>query len=165
MRRRLGPLLAGFALAAPLLAGCGSSTTTAHDSSGSAAPPGPSSSSASGAVDYRVVKLLSQTAAGGTVSSTLTPLADAGDVKAFGRQFRMPAMAGRIAAVMRSADLPSDRLLMGAVVSVGCDVPPGVDVFRQGGELSITAQEVPSPLPECLAPVTTVALVSLPAPS
>ena len=50
-------------------------------------------------------------------------------------------------------------MLLGSVVSVGCDVPPGVDVHRTGGGLAITAQKVAAPTKECFAPVTTVALV------
>ncbi len=48
---------------------------------------------------------------------------------------------------------------MAQVVSVGCDVPPGATV--QDGV--IVPEKVASPLKECFAPVTTVALASVPA--
>jgi hypothetical protein len=46
-------------------------------------------------------------------------------------------------------------------VSIGCDVPPGVTVQTQDDGLAIVAMKVKSPLQECLAPVTTVALVTI----
>jgi hypothetical protein len=62
---------------------------------------------------------------------------------------------------MRKADLPRDQKLAAAVVSIGCDVPPGVTVQKLEDGVAIVPREVPSPLPECLAPVTTVALVGV----
>jgi hypothetical protein len=51
----------------------------------------------------------------------------------------------------------------GAVVAVGCDRPPGAVVsLDANGDVQITPEEVASPLQECLAPVTTVALASVP---
>ena len=51
-----------------------------------------------------------------------------------------------------------------AVVAIGCDVPPGVDVRRAGDGIEITPQEVAAPHEECFAPVTTVALKPVPGP-
>ena len=52
---------------------------------------------------------------------------------------------------------------MGAVVSIGCDVPPGVDGDQSADGWVFTPQEVARPLQECFAPVTSVALVAVPA--
>ena len=49
------------------------------------------------------------------------------------------------------------------MVALGCDVPPGAVVaLDANGDVQITAEEVASPLPECLAPVTTVAIATVP---
>ena len=43
---------------------------------------------------------------------------------------------------------------MGAVVAIGCDVPPDVSVEQGPDGWVVTPQKVPSPLQECFAPVT-----------
>jgi hypothetical protein len=51
----------------------------------------------------------------------------------------------------------------GAVVAVGCDRPPGAVVaLDANGQVQITPEEVASPLQECLAAVTTVAVATVP---
>jgi hypothetical protein len=57
--------------------------------------------------------------------------------------------------------VPSGQTLLGAVVAIGCDVPPGVTVQHADGGLAITALKVEKPREECFAPVTTVALVAV----
>ncbi len=143
------------------VAGCGS------DESGAVqrADPNPTAASSSshtwGAVDFDLVAIVSQTAGGGRVSLGPTPLPDAAAVTRFARQFRTEALGNRLADEVAQADVPAGRTLVAAVVSIGCDVPPGVNVARSGSTLEITPQAVPSPLPECLAPVTAVALVAV----
>ena len=69
----------------------------------------------------------------------------------------------REAAGIQDGSTPSDRLVMAQVVAVGCDRPPGVDVFAgQDGRVRLVPHQVASPLEECLAPVTTVAVAKLP---
>lgn len=161
MRRTLGSLLLTLLLLASVT-GCGS------DDSGAAqrtdpTPTEPSSTSpTSGAVDFDLVAIVSQTAAGGRVSLGPTPLPDKAAVTRFARQFRTEALGNRLADEVAKADVPAGRTLVAAVVSIGCDVPPGVDVTAAGNGLEITPQAVPSPLPECLAAVTAVALVAVP---
>jgi hypothetical protein len=153
MRRRLGTLLAAASLVAA--AGCGSqsSSTTADrpDSPG----PGP----VNGA---RVLPLISMTGGGGQVSVHALPLDSDADVQRFTSQFRVPALAGRIhEAADRAAK--SGYPVYGAVVAIGCDRPPGADVSLDAdGQVLIVPREVASPLPECLAPVTTVAIATVP---
>ena len=51
---------------------------------------------------------------------------------------------------------------MGAVVAIGCDVPPGRLGREQGPDgWVVTPHKVPSPLQECFAPVTSVAIVAV----
>ena len=70
--------------------------------------------------------------------------------------------AGRRTSVAET-DVPDGRPLYGAVVSIGCDSPTDVTVTSADAGLVITAGKVPSPMPECFAPMTTVALVVAPA--
>ncbi len=51
--------------------------------------------------------------------------------------------------------------VMAAVVAVGCDVPPGAEFGFSSDGAYVEARRVADPLPECLAAVTTVALVAV----
>ncbi len=152
MRRPLGTLLASLALAATAACGTTSSTTAGRPASPSAGP----------IAGAQVLPLISQTGAGGRVSTWARPLDTPAHVRAFTDQFRVPGMAHRINSAVARAE-PRGHILMGAVVSVGCDRPPGADVVLDGsGRVQIVPHEVASPLPECLAPVTTVAIADIP---
>jgi hypothetical protein len=166
MRRTLGALLLTAALATPALAGCADDGNGAADADAqdptSAASPSPSASPSTGdAVDFTEVGLLSLTGGGGTVGYRATILDDRTAVNRFAAQFRSPALGNQLRTAIRRADVPADQVLAAAVVSVGCDVPPGVVVQRLEDGLAIVPLEVPNPLPECLAPVTTTALVAV----
>jgi hypothetical protein len=152
MKRTLGTLLATAALLTT--AGCGSST-----SSTAGGPDTPTPGPITGA---RVLPLISMTGGGGTVSTTATLLDSRAHIRAFTQQFRPHAMTVRVqAAVQRAA--ASGHLVYGAVVMVGCDRPPGAVVSLDAdGQVQITPEEVASPLQECLAAVTTVAIASVP---
>ncbi len=154
MRRTLGPLLLTALLTTALTAGCGSDDSTVSDQ-GSPSPAG------DGAVEFDQVALVSQSAAGGRVGERATVLDDSAAVASFSRQFQTDAVANRIESEIRKADVPDDQTVLGAVVSVGCDVPPGVSVQRVGGAIVVTPMKVKSPLQECLVAVTTVALVAV----
>lgn len=151
MRRPLGTLLASTALV--VAAGCGSSSST------SGAPDSPSPGPIAGA---HVLPLISLTGGGGRASTTATLLDTPNHVRGFGTQFRSPALAHQVAAAVARAR-QSGYLVYGAVVAVGCDRPPGADVaLDASGNVTITPRPVASPLPECLAPVTTVAVAAVP---
>ena len=95
------------------------------------------------------------------MSTTAVLLATPADVRGFTRQLQ-PAMVHRVTGAVARAR-KSGYLVYGAVVALGCDRPPGADVSLDAdGEVQIVAQEVASPLPECLAPVTTVAIATVP---
>ena len=161
MRRAIGTLGLVAALSAATLTGCGSDTGGSNGAGSTASTATAPASPTAGPVDFTQVALVSSVNAGGRVSPRATALDDAAAVAAFSEQFRSDAMAVRLRQEVAAADVPTGRTLVGAVVAIGCDVPPGVSVQRLGDGLAITPQEVTDPLPECLAPVTTVALVSV----
>ena len=70
-------------------------------------------------------------------------------------------MADKIKAAVVKADVPEGQALVGTVVAIGCDVPPGVSVDWNGTGLEVTALKVKKPTKECFAPVTTVALLTV----
>lgn len=152
MRRTLGTLLATAALGVTTACGSAtSSTATGPDSPG----PGP-------VAGAHVYPLISMTGGGGRVSQLASELDTPAQVKAFTSQFHLPALPHRIRALVTEV-APKAHLLYGAVVAVGCDRPPGADVVLDGsGRVQIVPHEVASPLQECLAAVTTVAIVSVP---
>ena len=177
MRRTLGALLLTAALATPALAGCADDggDTRAEDAASSTASGSPSSASPSdvpssptsgaastrGAVDFTEVALLSETAAGGEVEHRATVLDDATAVSQFAAQFENGALSDQLTTAARGADVAKGQELAAAVVSIGCDVPPGVTVQKVEGGVAILPLKVKSPLKECLAAVTTVALVAV----
>jgi hypothetical protein len=153
MRRTLGPAPALGLLALVLLGGCGSR---------SAGPGTTTQPTTAGVTAARQVALVSATAAGGRVSTTPARLGTPAAVDRFTAQFRGDALAGKVGAVVRQTDVPAGRMLVGAVVAVACDVPPGVRVEDTGAGLRVVARPMRSPKRECFAPVTTVAVVSVP---
>ena len=168
MRRTLGILFAALALA--VTAGCGDSSSTATDpgagsTSNPASDPAGAPSREPGTVEgAQVLPLISMSGAGGQVQRTASPLNSEADVRAFARSLRMPSMWARIDAALRAARVPRDRDVVGQIVAVGCDRPPGVDVaVNQDGDVVLVPGEVASPLQECLVAVTTVAIAVLPA--
>ncbi len=170
MRRTLGQSLALAVLGGACLTGCGSGTGSASDhadapASGSAAASASASASdtARSQPDVTRVALVSQTAAGGRVGERPVRLDTPAAVHRFTAPFRGGTLAGKVAAAVRRADVPPGRVLLGAVVAVGCDIPPGVRVVGSGPGLRLVATPVRQPKQECFAPVTTVAVVSVPA--
>jgi hypothetical protein len=152
MKRTLGALLATAALMSTAACGGTSSSTVSR-------PDSPAPGPVPGA---HVLPLISVTGGGGRVSTSATLLDSKAHVRAFTQQFRPPTMTARVDAAVRKA-AASGHLVFGAVVAVGCDRPPGAVVALDAeGEVQITAKEVSSPLPECLAEVTTVAIASVP---
>lgn len=156
MRRILGNV--SSLLLVPALAlgvgGCGDGGAPGSD--GSAAQ-----DRSSGSVDATEIGLVSRTGAGGTVDEVAAVLQDRTAVAEFAEQFDGAAMRKKIEEAIARADVPQGSVVLAAVVALGCDVPPGVDVSREQDQLLITAEPVAAPKQECLAPVTTVGLVSV----
>jgi hypothetical protein len=162
MRHPLGSVLPALLLAG-VLAACGDDSggvardTSPTRSTGSSAAP------ADGAVTFELVTTLTETEAGGKVSQLAVPLAAGDDVQAFTAQFESDALRVRVQDEVHNTDVPDDMLLYGAVVAIGCDAPTAVDVSVDSAGVTVSAQKVPSPKLECFAPMTTVALVLVPA--
>ncbi len=168
MKRFLGPAL----LAVLLLAGCGDATSDAASDPATDPTTDPATSSAPTAVptvdpssglEAQTVAILSQTAVGGHVDLDAVPLADQAAQQEFVGQFNRPGMGRKIAQAVAAATVPEGYTVMGAVVMVGCDVPPGVLVTQSPDGWVVTPEPVVSPLKECFAAVTTVAIVAVPA--
>jgi hypothetical protein len=166
MRRLLGSALPAFLLAGVLTA-CGD-----DDSGGVAQDPAPTSPTSSstvstatptdGTVDFELVTTFTETEAGGQVSQVAVPFAAGDDVEAFTAQFESDAMKARVQQEAEKVDVPDGMALYGAVIAIGCDAPDKVAVTRTDAGLVITALKVASPMLECFAPMTTVALVLVP---
>lgn len=169
MRCSLGTLAAGVltGLTLTVTAACGSSSSTVATEPGSGGPaddPAGNPSRTPGAVvGATVLPLISMTGGGGRPSTTAVALGSPGNVAKFLAQFNQPPMRRLVSGAIANARRMSDRDVYGQVVAVGCDRPPGVDtVVDQDGEVQLRPRPVASPLEECLAPVTTVAIAQLP---
>jgi hypothetical protein len=137
-------LVGAFALLLAL-AGCGSDTsaTAACDSDADC---------------YVAPVLVSGTAGRGAEATHATDVTDDAALTAYVAQFD-DAFAAKVVQAARKVDVEHGQALLAQVVAIGCDVPPSA---RVRGE-TIVPGKVASPMQECLAPVTTVALAAVPA--
>ncbi|SDE01749.1 hypothetical protein [Nocardioides lianchengensis] len=157
MRRSLGILVLIAALSA-----CGSD----DGSGGEATDPGPSSSApgsdasdGSGGSGWSQVALLTGSNGGGVVAETATPLPDEAAVTAFTGGLD-DGLAAEVSEAAQAVDVPEGQALYGAVVSLECTPPTAVVVTRDGDDVLVRPRvEKESPSVQCLAVVTTVALV------
>jgi hypothetical protein len=81
----------------------------------------------------------------------------------FAAQFQRGSLEAKIADAVAGATVPEGYAVMGAVVAIGCDVPPGVTATRDADGWVLTPHKVQKPMKECFAPVTSVAVVAVPA--
>ena len=154
-----------------LLVGCGSQEDTAgaagDDTSSQTGEPSRTTEEPSpgpeetGPFDFTQVALISVSNAEGTVSDEATVLDSRQAVEEFAGQFSGSQMATALNRAYQRADLPQGEVLVGAVVAVACQAPTDVEVAQTEDGLTITAEPVKSKV-QCLVPVTTVALVSVP---
>ncbi|MDF1604046.1 hypothetical protein [Nocardioides sp. YIM 152315] len=152
MRRTLGTLVLVLLLTA---SGCGDDTGEGGD-----APGGVPGAPASTAIEE--VAVLTGTSAGGHVTTEPTLLPDEPAVRAYADQFRNDRLQGEIVRAARRTDVPEGRRLAAAVVAIGCEVPTRVTGTATGDQLTVRAV-LPSPTKQCFAPITSVALVLVPA--
>jgi hypothetical protein len=138
MRQLLGTTL----LAVSLLAGCG------DDRAADVSPP----------AEVDPVTLVSGTAGRGAEATHATDVTDDAALAAYVAQFD-DAFAAKVVRAAGKVDVEDGQALLAQVVAIGCDVPPSA---RVRGE-TIVPGKVASPMQECLAPVTTVALAAVPA--
>jgi hypothetical protein len=180
MRRLLGSVLPTLLLVTVLGAGCGdeeagsasddstptaSGSPTASGTPSSHPPSDPPSDPKDPAsdIDFELVAMLTETAVGGATSTVAVPLAGDTAVQEFTAQFETDAMPTRVQNTVNDTAVPDGMLLYGAVVAIGCDAPTDVHVLAGDAGLVVTAAKVPSPHMECFAPMTTVALLLVPA--
>jgi hypothetical protein len=148
--RPLGLLLLAPAL---LLAACGSDT--AADSVGAA--------QSSGTVDppYDQVAMLTVTEGGGQVTDEITWIDTERALQRYVDGFPSEQLQREVLAAAQHADLPEGERLGAAVVYLGCTPPTDAVVTGSGDDLRITATGKPSADIQCLAPITTVAVVGV----
>ena len=156
MKRCLGPLVILTALVA--LAGCSDDPDErAEDPAGT--PP----SETDEATEPQVVDIVSGVAAGGNVSETATTIGSEAMLVRYLNQFRSPTLVDELTAVVQTADPAEGRVIGLAVIEISCNEPPSATVTEEDGEYVVTAGKVVNPHPECYAPVTSVAVLDLPA--
>ena len=153
MRSRLGSLaLTGALLGALVLGGCG------DDKAGGEADDEPR-----GPIEFVLAEVVSETAVGGMVSPGAVALTDVTAVQQFAGQFDDDRMETRLKQAFADLEVPSDQAAYAAVVGLGCEAPSDVTVTSTDTGILIEAAKpvegsTDKPV-ECLAPVTSVAIV------
>jgi len=106
--------------------------------------------------------MLTETSAGGEVGSGAV-LGDRAAVSAYAGQFTSPGVDERLRAAYDATRVPEGSVLYAVVVAVGCDAPTDVTVEEGPDGLEVAAVPVAAAQRECFAPMTTVALLEVPA--
>jgi hypothetical protein len=160
MRRLLGTVLVVLGLGCVLglsLSGCG------DDSSGSSRDPltpAPTSTRTTES-EPEVLRIVSQTAAGGELTTSAFRVDRPAGLSRLTRDFRTPGLGAKIGRIVERTELAPGQGLFGQVIAIGCDVPPSASVAVVDGKVEISAGKIPDPMPECFAAVTTVAIAEV----
>lgn len=144
LRRSLGVVAL---LGSLVLAGCGDET------------PGEADDEPRGPIDFELVEMVTETNVGGMVSPGAVPLPDVSAVQGFAGQFDDDRMATRLTQLLDGLEVPEDKATYAAVVALGCEVPPDVTVTSTDTGLLIEGTKATEKPVECLAAMTTVAVV------
>lgn len=147
--------LLGSFIVVVLLTACGGEDRDRADDSATRTP--------TDASEPKVVEIVSGSAAGGEVVAEATVIASNRDLTRFLTQFDSPSFAGDLTEAVDAVALEPDRVVGLAVIAIGCDVPPGATVTAEDGAYVVMPAKVVSPHIECLVPVTSVAVLDLPA--
>jgi hypothetical protein len=168
MDMRIGLRLGTALLALGLLAGCGSADDTAAPTDDRTTEqtqePSPSPSQTppeTGPVDFTQVALISVSNAEGTMDPQAVVLDSQAAVDEFAGQFSGSQMHTALTKAYKKSDVPDGEALVAAVVGVSCQPPSELHVKQTKSGVEITADPVKTKI-QCLVPVTTVALVSVP---
>ncbi len=153
MRHTLRLLLAATILL--LATGCG--TDRGGDSA--TEPPAPTTDDTPAATAPEVVDILHQTAAGGEATELAVDLSTPAGVDELVAPVSGGGLDGLVRDRVTDVDVPAGQRLMGAIVSVGCDVPVDVKVIPVGDAVRLEPIFQGKPMLECLAAVTSIALV------
>jgi hypothetical protein len=154
---RLLALIAALLLS---MSACGSDQGSAQDPTDDPSSGEPTSPE----FTYDVVVLVSGSAAHGPSEKGARPalLSDEAALAQYAEQFQGPLPASlKSQGGQALSDLAPGQALTATVVAVGCEPPTQVRATNAGGTVSIAAVPVESNI-QCLVPVTTVALVSMP---
>jgi hypothetical protein len=165
---RLTVALVVVGLAVVLLVGCGSdepeaspADQTSSEPTDETSEPSPSETVPPGPVEYTAIALISASNAEGTVSPRAVVLDSQKAVGKFAGQFSGDQLGNALARQYARADLPKGEVMLGAVVDVSCQPPSDLQVEKTKRGIEVTATTKASKV-QCLVPVTTVALVSVP---
>lgn len=154
MKRYLGPLAVLTALA--VLTGCGDDPDGRADD--------PATQQQTDAAAPEVVDIVSGSAVGrAEVAETATVIRDDDALNQYLRQFESSPFVADLTYAMDAAAPAADRALGLAVIEVSCNEPPSATVTEEGGRFFVTAGKVVDPHMECIVPVTSVAVLDLPA--
>lgn len=157
MRHLLGLLL----VLALCLGGCGDDSGGSDGSDAGTDGGATPDETPSGAIEPGEVVFVSESAVGGNVLSTATPIDSDAALQEFAEQFEDPRMGDRLAAEAADIDVPEGESLVAAVVALACDSPTEVSVEHTPAGLQVSSPPVKTDK-QCLVPVTTVALVTVP---
>ena len=114
---------------------------------------------AAAGLEHRTLAIASGTAIGGEPERAATEVGSRAAMRKFARRHDVEELRKDLLAAHEDAE--AGEAVWVAVVSVGCDVPPGVDVSGTADQVYLDPQPVEEPLPECFAPVTSVAVVAV----
>jgi len=166
MRRLLGTFLLVLSLTAcgsdpgdpgdTASSGEDSPTTSETPTTDSPTTDGPTTDSPEPGAD--LVEIVSETAAGGESGDPAVRVDRPAGLARLTRDFRRTGLTDKISSVVERIRLKEGQALYGAVIAVGCDVPPSASVEVTDGKVVITAGKIANPMPECFAPVTSVAI-------
>lgn len=110
-------------------------------------------------LEHRTLAIASGTAVGGEPERAATEVGSRAAMRKFARRHDVEELRKDLLAAYVEAE--AEEAVWVAVVSVGCDVPPDVDVSGTVDQVFLDPQPVEEPLPECFAPVTSVAVVGV----
>lgn len=156
MRTRLGTLALALAAGGSLLAGCGEEASTGAD------PAADPTSASPLPADAEVVAIVSASAAGGDVARTPTYVGDRLSLLRYAGRLD-DRLRGQLVEAVEAHPVGDGRAVGAAVIAVGCDVPPTAYVTVTGDGYQVTAAKAADAQQECLVPVTSVAVLDLPA--
>lgn len=154
-------VLLGPVLGLVVLGGCGQ----AQPGPGAGPTSAPASAApvrVSGGAGAVAVAVVTASNAGGEVAPYATVLQGPGALRDLVSSLA-PSARVSVREAVEAAEVPAGRLLLGAVVAIGCDPPSGLRVERTPEGYRVNAQ-VPKPGVQCLVPMTSVALLHVPAP-
>ena len=166
---RIALSLGSAVLALGLLAGCGSADETATPTDDQSSEqtqeptPSPNETVPNGPIDFTQIALISESNVDGTVDPRAVELDSQAALDEFASQFSGGAMTTSLHREYADADVPDGEALVGAVVDVSCQGPSEVRVEKTSHGVEITGVPTKSKVEvQCIVPVTTVALVSVP---